>query len=73
MAIFATGSLKLSDPGLSDSYKDVSVTCGGSCLQCRYSHQSDEQFTYIPGDILLAGKFDKIDLAIHMFLSLVNQ
>ena len=57
MAEFTSGSLKLSESGLDKDYSQVTVACGGSCLQCRYGAQTEEEFTYIAGDILLAGKF----------------
>ncbi len=52
---YTDGQLTLTDRTMALEYAAVETTCDGACLECNFGSLSDEVFTYIPGDIVLAG------------------
>ena len=64
---YKSGALTVTDPNMIGSYGYAKSACVGSCTQCQYSQQAVEEFTYTPGEILLAGERLRVHLVTWEF------
>ena len=50
-------SLMLGNTKFMTAYKNTESSCPGKCVQCKSVSRKSEEFTYIPGDVILAGLY----------------
>ena len=53
----ASGIISITDAQFKDSYPSTVAKCPGNCLECQYVFTKKEDYTFIPGDILLGGLY----------------